>query len=38
MSLKCLLYARYSSSIPINTIVKESNKELKTDLDKVTYI
>ena len=38
MSLKCLLYARYSSSILINTIVKDSNKDLKADLDRVTYI
>lgn len=36
MNLKCLLYARYSSSIPINIITKDtSNKELKADLDRV---
>ena len=38
MSLKCLLYARYSSSIPINTIIKDSSKELKADLDRVLFL
>ena len=38
MSLKCLLYARYSSSIPINTIIKDSSKELKSDLDRVLVV
>ena len=38
MNLKCLLYARYSSSIPINIITKDtSNKELKADLDRVPF-
>lgn len=38
MNLKCLLYARYSSSIPINIITKDtSNKELKADLDRVSF-
>ena len=36
MNLKCLLYARYTSSIPINSIVKDtSSKDLKADLDRV---
>jgi hypothetical protein len=36
MNLKCLLYARYTSSIPINVIIKDTScKELKGDLDRV---
>lgn len=37
MNIKCLVYARYSTSIPIYTYNKEtSNKALSADVDKVT--
>lgn len=36
MNIKALVYARYSTSVKIHTIVKEdSNKSLSSDLDKV---
>lgn len=36
MNIKALVYARYSTSVKIHTILKEdSNKSLSTDLDKV---
>lgn len=36
MNIKCLHYARYSTSIPINTIILDSsNKALQTDVEKV---
>lgn len=39
MNIKGLIYARYSTSVKINSIVKEaSNKSLAADIDKVTCL
>ncbi len=36
MNIKAIIYARYSTSVKIHSIVKDDNKTLSGDIDKVT--